>query len=113
MTIPFDVITETYHHSASYRNHYHHHHHHHHHNHPIMQTSDNSSSLLTSLQHEILMTMEKIQTEVVSNLTTLNHLLPLIYYQYLTFSLYAVNTGKYCYNRIFPRILLQPFFHYK
>ncbi|KAH7640772.1 mon2-like protein [Dermatophagoides farinae] len=93
MTIPFDVITETYHHSASYRNHYHHHHHHHHHNHPIMQTSDNSSSssLLTSLQHEILMTMEKIQTEVVSNLTTLNHLLPLIYYQYLTFSLYAVN----------------------
>nr|XP_027206103.1 protein MON2 homolog isoform X2 [Dermatophagoides pteronyssinus] len=96
MNIPFDVIAETYHHTSSYR--HNHNHHPHNHNHPVIQTTDNlssssssPSSLLTNLQHEILITMEKIQTEIVSNLTTLNHLLPLIYYQYLTFSLYAVN----------------------
>src|SRR5690625_4948258 len=51
-------------------------------------------SVLTNLQTEVMVSLEKIQQlTFTSNLTAL---LPLLVYQYLAFSLYAVNISMQC-----------------
>lgn len=50
---------------------------------------------LTSLQYEVMITIEKIHQQIVTNLNSNSNLLPLIFYQYLALSLYAVNIGSF------------------
>lgn len=50
---------------------------------------------LTQLQIEVMGVLERMGEQVLSNLALLNHLLPLMYYQYLALSLYAVNISEF------------------
>lgn len=50
---------------------------------------------LTQLQLEVMGVLERMGEQVLANLAHLGHLLPLMYYQYLALSLYAVNISEY------------------
>lgn len=61
---------------------------------------------LTQLQIEVMGVLERMGEQVLSNLALLNHLLPLMYYQYLALSLYAVNISKFLYLHFLPQFLI-------
>ena len=54
-----------------------------------------SDQMLTQLQLDVMNVLEKIQEQIMSNFSVLNHLLSLLFYQYLALSLYAVNISTF------------------
>ena len=57
--------------------------------------SGGNSEQLTQLQLEVMGVLERVGEQVLANLAHLGHLLPLLYYQYLALSLYAVNISEF------------------
>ncbi|KAI2796229.1 Endocytosis and vacuole integrity protein [Blomia tropicalis] len=60
-------------------------------NDPSVYNYGPSDQMLTQLQLDVMNVLEKIQEQIMSNFSVLNHLLSLLFYQYLALSLYAVN----------------------
>lgn len=65
-------------------------------NEPSVYNFVSSDQSLTQLQVEVLSVLERMQEQILGNLTALSHLLALLYYQYLALSLYAVNISESC-----------------
>lgn len=49
---------------------------------------------ITHLQIEVMAFLDRIQAKILGDLNKYKHLVPLLFYQYLALSLYAVNISK-------------------